>query len=287
MSEERSSKSENWFTRIGKKFSDTPHNKDELMDVLEKCKDTNIINEDAFGIIEGALEVQDTHVREIMTPRSQMYCLDLTDDFINVSKELIDSSHSRYPVLSDSGEEIVGVLMAKDLLNSALQNQFNFEKIQANLPELVRNVLFIPESKRLNILLKEFRQKRMHMAIVLDEYGSFSGLVTIEDILEEIVGEIEDEHDEVEEDNIQKLDNHFLVNALTPIDEFNEYFECEIESDEYETIAGIVTHQFGHLPKRGESIDLEAFSFKVKHSDERRIKTLQVVTKPKASPTES
>ncbi|MCJ8313782.1 MAG: CBS domain-containing protein [Saccharospirillaceae bacterium] len=279
MSEDRSIKSENWFTRIGKKFSDAPSNKEELMEVLERSKDANIINEDALGIIEGALEVQDTHVREIMTPRAQMYCLDLSDDFGSISKELIDSSHSRYPVLSESGEDIIGVLMAKDLLNAALQNNFDFEKIQTNLPGLVRNVLFIPESKRLNILLKEFRQKRMHMAIVLDEYGSFSGLVTIEDILEEIVGEIEDEHDEVEEDNIQKKDNHFLVNALTPIDEFNAFFECQFESDEYETIAGIVTHQFGHLPKRGESIDVEDFSFKIKHSDERRIKILQVTSK--------
>ena len=154
MSEDRSIKSENWFTRIGKKFSDAPSNKEELMDVLEQSKDDNIINEDALGIIEGALDVQDTHVREIMTPRAQMYCLDLNDDFGNVSKELIDSSHSRYPVLSESGEEIIGVLMAKDLLNSALKNEFNFAKIQEALPKLVRNVLFIPESKRLNILLK-------------------------------------------------------------------------------------------------------------------------------------
>ncbi|BCE01919.1 HlyC/CorC family transporter [Marinicellulosiphila megalodicopiae] len=279
MSEDRSSKSENWLTRIGKKFSDAPSSKDELMVVLEQCRDDDIINDDAFGLILGALDVQDTHVREIMTPRAQMFCLDLNDDFLDISKELVNSAHSRYPVLSKSGDEIIGVLMAKDLLNTALLHQFDFDKIKSTLPDLVRDVLFIPESKRLNILLKEFRQQRTHMAIVIDEYGSFSGLVTIEDILEEIVGEIEDEHDEVEEDNIKKIENHFLVNALTPIDEFNEYFNCQFESDEYETIAGIVTHEFGHLPKRGETIEVEQFSFKIKHSDERRIKTLQVFTK--------
>jgi magnesium and cobalt transporter len=223
------------------------------------------------------LEVSETQVRDVMVPRSQMVVIDIEEEFDDILAVIIESGHSRFPVIGEDRDEILGVLLAKDLLRY-------FGKDEAGsvpLLELLRPAAVIPESKRLNALLKEFRDSHNHMAIVVDEYGGVAGLLTIEDVLEEIVGEIDDEHDQEEAafirpDGDRNGEPSYAVRALTRIEDFNEYFECEFSDEEYDTIGGLVMQALGRLPRRGEKVQFGGFEFVIVKADKRRVDSLQV-----------
>ncbi|WP_207063352.1 HlyC/CorC family transporter [Motiliproteus sp. SC1-56] len=277
MSEDRSSNgqgSKSWLERIAQTFSDEPKDRDSLLELLRNAEKSQLLDAESLGIIEGALEVNDMQVREIMIPRPQMVVIDSELSPREFLPEMIASAHSRFPVTGDSPDEIIGILLAKDLLPYVLSGGIEDFDIRSHL----RPATVVPESKRLNILLKEFRANRNHMAIVMDEYGGVAGLVTIEDVLEQIVGEIEDEYDAEEDDTqIKQFDNNgFIVKALTPIEDFNAYFKSEFDDSEFDTIGGIVTQRFGRLPQREEDVDVGGFNFKVLNADNRRIRLLQV-----------
>jgi len=277
MSEDRSSNSQgnrSWLEKLSQAFSDEPRDRDELMAVLNNAVDSQVLDSEVLAIIEGAMEVADMQVRDIMIPRPQMVVIDSTLTPQQFLPEMIAASHSRFPVLGESPDEVIGILLAKDLLPYILNNGIDRFKIQ----DVLRSATFVPESKRLNILLREFRATRNHMAVVVDEYGGISGLITIEDVLEQIVGEIEDEFDaEDEEAPIKQIeDNAYIVKALTEIDDFNDYFGSRLDDVEFDTVGGIVTQRFGHLPQRDESVELDGFVFKVINADNRRIRLLQV-----------
>ena len=263
-----------WFDKITNAFTGDPRNRDELTDILRESAQRQILDSEALSIMEGAMSVSDMQVREVMIPRSQMVIISTESSISEILPQVIESAHSRFPVIEDSLDNVIGILLAKDLLPLVLAKETDHFDIR----DKIRPATFIPESKRLNVLLHEFRVNRNHMAIVLDEYGSPSGLVTIEDVLEQIVGEIVDEHDDIEEDLVIKRvkDNVHVVKALTPIDDFNEYFNTQHSDEEFDTIGGIVTHSFGRLPSRDESIQIGDFTFTVLNADNRRIKLLQV-----------
>ena len=228
-------------------------------------------------MLSGVLEVSETQVREVMVPRSQMVVIDIEDEFDDMLKLIVESGHSRFPVIGEDRDEVLGILLAKDLLRYFGSD----EAKELTIRKLLRPASVIPESKRLNALLKEFRASHNHMAIVVDEYGGVAGLLTIEDVLEEIVGEIDDEHDQEEAEYIRPDGDHdgrpsFAVRALTRIEDFNEYFECELEDEEYDTIGGLVLHELGRLPRRGEKIGFGGFEFAVVKADDRRIDALRV-----------
>ena len=245
-----------------------PPNREGLIEILRNAENRNLLDADALLMIEGALHVSETHVRDIMVPRVQMIIIDNNAKPEEILKSVVESGHSRFPVIGDTNDEIEGILLAKDLLNYYADPDKNFD-----IKDMMRPTVFIPESKRLNVLLREFRMSRNHMAIVVDEYNGVAGLVTIEDVIEEIIGEIEDEHDhEDNEININTHDNNrYTVKALTPISEFNEFFNTEIPDDEYDTVGGFVINTFGYLPKRGEIIDFERFNIKILRADKRRV----------------
>jgi len=245
-----------------------PPNREGLIEILRNAENRNLLDADALLMIEGALHVSETHVRDIMVPRVQMIIIDNNAKPEEILKSVVESGHSRFPVIGDSSDEIEGILLAKDLLNYYADPDKNFD-----IKDVMRPTVFIPESKRLNVLLREFRMSRNHMAIVVDEYNGVAGLVTIEDVIEEIIGEIEDEHDhEDNEININTHDNNrYTVKALTPISEFNEFFNTEISDNEYDTVGGFVINTFGYLPKRGEIIDFERFNIKILRADKRRV----------------
>ena len=245
-----------------------PPNREGLIEILRNAENRNLLDADALLMIEGALHVSETHVRDIMVPRVQMIIIDNNAKPEEILKSVVESGHSRFPVIGDSSDEIEGILLAKDLLNYYADADRDF-----NIKDVMRPTVFIPESKRLNVLLREFRMSRNHMAIVVDEYNGVAGLVTIEDVIEEIIGEIEDEHDhEDNEININTHDNNrYTVKALTPISEFNEFFNTEISDNEYDTVGGFVINTFGYLPKRGEIINFEKFNIKILRADKRRV----------------
>lgn len=276
MSEEGSSSdSRSWLERLSQAFTGEPSSRSELIELLRSAEQRELLDAEALSIIEGALIVSDMQVREIMIPRSQvvMVRLDMSpEEFLPI---VIESGHSRFPVIGEKPDDVVGILLAKDLLPLALKDA----KVRFSMKDLLRPCTAIPESKRLNVLLQEFRSTRNHLAVVYDEYGGVSGIVTIEDVLEQIVGDIEDEYDFNEEDYIKKHDNNnYIVKALTPIDEFNAFFDSGFNEDEFDTIGGIVTQYFGHLPKRDERINIDGFRFKVLNADNRRIRLLQLTT---------
>lgn len=268
-SEERS-----WLDRLTHFISGEPQNKSDLEGVLSLAEEHEIIDEDARKIMEGALSVTDMQVRDIMIPRAQMVVIDSDQPLLEAIPQIIQAGHSRYPVIGDGIDDVVGILLAKDLL----------PLVQANMDvpsitELMRPVIAVPESKRLNVLLREFRQNRNHMAIVIDEYGGIAGVITIEDVLEEIVGEIEDETDVEEGQLIRPVsDITFIVEALTPIEDFNAFFDTSFSDEEFDTIGGLVINAFGQLPTRNQTIRLNQFEFKVTHADERRLTRLRVTT---------
>ena len=274
MSDETSSTApeKSLFEKIGRAFSATPRSSDDITDMLRSAQSESIIDASVLQIMQGALKVSDLQAREIMIPRSQMVIIE--DDFTleEVLNVVIESQHSRFPVVGESSDDIKGILLAKEMLPLLLADTAEF-----NLESLLRPATIIPESKRLNVLLQEFREKRYHMAIVVDEYGGVSGLVTIEDILEEIVGEIEDETDDHEEASILPTESGaFTVEAITEISDFNEFFDVGLADDEFDTVGGLVLHALGRLPELGETITIDNFHFKVTGGDNRKITQLEV-----------
>jgi len=264
-----------WLERVGQFFTSTPGSRDELLDLMRSMRDGDIIDGDTLGIIEGAICVSDMQVREILIPRSQMVSIRASDDPRDFLPTIIDCAHSRFPVLGDDPDEIIGILLAKDLLALILEPA-RMERFA--IKDHVRSAMVVPESKRLDSLLREFRITKNHMAIVVNEYGGVAGLVTIEDVLEQIVGEIEDEHD-IEDDDylIKDLEgDDFTVKAITPIDEFNEHFKTRYRDDEFDTIGGLVMQAFGHLPQREEAVDMGDLRFTVLSADGRTIRLLRV-----------
>ncbi|MFL0800099.1 MAG: CBS domain-containing protein [Agarilytica sp.] len=254
-------------------FGTEPKSREELLDIIKGAVDNKVVDMEALSIIEGALDVAQQQVREIMIPRSQMVVIKEEESPQEFLPKVIESGHSRFPVIGETSDDVKGILLAKDLLPLILGGTENF-----SFDEILRRANIIPESKRLNVLLKEFRENRYHMAIVIDEYGGISGLVSIEDILEEIVGEIEDETDDNEgEDFIRQVsDNDFILKALTPIEEFNTHFNSSLKDDEFDTIGGLVMQAFGHMPGRNECVEVQSFSFRVLYSDSRKIHLLRV-----------
>ena len=252
-------------------FKYTPSTKEALIEILRNAENKSLLDADALLMIEGALHVSETHVRDIMVPRVQMIIIDHKAKPEDILSSVVESGHSRFPVIGDTNDEIVGVLLAKDLLNYYADPKKVFD-----IKDMMRSTVFIPESKRVNVLLREFRMSRNHMAIVVDEYNGIAGLVTIEDVIEEIIGEIEDEHDHGDNEvNINIHDNNrYTVKALTPINEFNQFFDTKIQDDEYETVGGFVINAFGYLPKRGETTNFDKFAIKVLRADKRRVKLL-------------
>jgi magnesium and cobalt transporter len=262
-----------WIGRLAHMLNIDPKDRDELISVLRDAQVKDIIDIDALAMIEGVLQVTEMQVRDVMLPRSQMIVLERDMSLQEVLPVVVDAAHSRYPVVGDNRDEVVGILLAKDLLPYF---QLGSEE-KFNLRDILRPPTFIPESKRLNVLLKEFRASRNHIAIVVDEYGGVAGMITIEDVLEQIVGEIEDEHDY--EDDIYIMEHtseKATVKAITPIEEFNKHFSTNIVSDEFDTIGGLITNSLGHLPKRGEQASLGGYDFKVLRADARRVHLLQV-----------
>ncbi len=258
-----------WLTDL---FSDEPNDRSELMEMLRDAADRQLMDGEALNIIFGALQVSDMQARDIMIPRSQLVCLKDDQAPEEMLQRIIESQHSRFPVIGDDLDDIKGILHAKDLLRLALEEKRDFD-----IKDWIRPASVIPESKRLNVLLQDFRSTRNHMAVVVDEYGHVSGVVTIEDVLEQIVGEIDDEHDVDEDSSIRALgDGEYMVKALTPIEDFNEYFDLEIDDEEFDTIGGVVLKAFGHLPERGETVDIDDVEFKVLNADSRRVRLLQV-----------
>jgi magnesium and cobalt transporter len=266
-----------WLEKIADVFSGEPKSREDLHEILSKAEQDEIIDRDALKIMEGALHVGDMQAREIMIARAQMEVIRADLPLAKILPTIIESGHSRYPVVGDNADEVLGILLAKDLLPQIL----NGDRENFDIKSLLRPVVCVPESKRLNVLLREFREKRNHMAIVIDEYGGTAGLVTIEDVLEEIVGEIEDEYDVEEETNIRRISpTDFIVKALTPIEDFNEQFHRDLSDDEVDTIGGLVLRNLGHLPQRGETADIDIFQFKVLNADNRQIHLLRVSPLP-------
>lgn len=278
MSEERSAQPRSWFGKLAQAFSDEPRSREDLLTDLKEAAEENVLDNEALSIIEGAMQVSEMQVRDVMIPRSQMVVVEAEQTPKEFLPVIINSAHSRFPVMGENPDEILGILLAKDLLPLILEETLEHVDIRKNL----RPVTFIPESKRLNVLLNEFQQTRKHMAIVIDEYGGIAGLITIEDVLEQIVGEIEDEHDHDDDDgNIRPFeDNAWIVKALTEVDDFNEYFDAAFPEEEFDTIGGIVTQRFGHLPEKDESVDINGFTFRILSADNRRIRLIQVTRNP-------
>ena len=262
-----------WLDRLSQALLGEPRDQAQLIQFLRDAEQRDLIDADALLMIEGVLQVTEMQVRDIMIPRSQMVVVERDASLRDLLPVITKSAHSRFPVIGESRDEVVGILLAKDLLPYFQDGT----EASFNVRDLLRPAVFIPESKRLNVLLKEFRASRNHIAIVVDEYGGVAGLVTIEDVLEQIVGEIIDEHD-IEEDVFIKKhnDQHYTVKALTPIEDFNEYFGVAFSDEEFDTIGGLVMNGFGHLPKRGEVLVIEPFQFKVLHANSRRIHLLHV-----------
>ncbi|MCX7121247.1 MAG: CBS domain-containing protein [Gammaproteobacteria bacterium] len=261
-----------WFERLSHFLSREPHSQKQLIDILRDAEHRQLIDHDALKMIEGVLAVSDKKVRDIMIPRPQMVVINGSAHPTDVMSTIIQSQHSRFPVMGEKPDKILGILLAKDLLPFCMPG-----KSEARIRDLIRPVVFIPESKPLDLLLKEFRSSRNHMAIVVDEYGGVSGLVTIEDVLEEIVGDIEDEYDVDETELVVKEieKNIFMVNALTPIENFNRYFKTNFNNTDFDTIGGLIVQEFGYLPKRDEMIIFGDFEVQIVKATRRGIQSLQ------------
>ena len=255
-----------WIDKITLLFSSEPRNRDDLEDVLSIAAENEVIDEDARSIMEGAMQVSDMQARDIMIPRAQMVVIKSDNTLEEILPQIIRSAHSRYPVVGESTDDVLGMLQ----ILKADSDEFDIQ-------DLLRPTMVVPESKRLNVLLREFRENRNHMAIVIDEYGGVAGLVTIEDVLEEIVGEIEDETDAAVDPFIRKIStDDFFIKALTPIEEFNRYFNAEFSDEEFDTIGGLVIQAFGHMPARNETTTVGDFEFKVINADQRKIHSLRM-----------
>jgi magnesium and cobalt transporter len=260
------------FEWLSDLFSDEPTDRTELMEMLRDAADRQLMDGEALNIIFGALQVSEMQARDIMIPRSQLVYLHDEQSPDALLEKIIESQHSRYPVIGDNIDDIKGILHAKDLLRLVLDRDRDFD-----IKDWIRSAAVIPESKRLNVLLQDFRSTRNHMAVVVDEYGHVSGVVTIEDVLEQIVGEIEDEHDVNDDSFVKQIDDRtYNVKATTTVEDFNEYFDLDIDEEEFDTIGGVVLKAFGHLRERGETVEIAALEFKVLNADSRRVRLLQV-----------
>jgi len=264
---------EGLLDKIGNLFQTEPQSQEELLEMISSAKQRELIDQKTKEMIKGVLDVSKMRVRDIMIPRSQMVTLGLHQSVDEFLPEIISSAHSRFPVITEDKDHIVGLLLAKDLI----QYGFSSDPNEFKIDDILREAVVVPESKRLDTLLKEFRSQRYHMAIVVDEYGGVSGLVTIEDILEVIVGEIEDEFDNEEEEEIRKIGKRtYSVSALTALSDFNEFFKTDYNVEDQDTIGGLILHELGHLPGRGEKITIGEHKYKVTHADNRRLVQLQV-----------
>jgi len=261
-----------FFERIGQLFQGEPQNREELVEVFRDSEENELIDHDTRDMLEGVMEISEMRVRDIMIPRSQITTIERSQKLEDLIDLIVDAQHSRYPVISDDKDHVEGILLAKDLLRYLLPTSEPFD-----MEKVLRPAVVVPESKRVDRLLKEFREERYHMAIVVDEFGGVSGVITIEDILEQIVGEIEDEFDDEEEEDIRQLSKHtYAVKALATIEDFNELFQTTFSDEEVDTVGGLVMTSFGHLPSRGEIVELDGYSFKVTSADSRRVIQLQV-----------
>jgi magnesium and cobalt transporter len=274
MSEQPQGGTGRWLKRFTKSMSGEPRDLAELIEVLRAVSERGLFDGDALVMLEGVLSVADMQVRDIMVPRSQMVFVERDESPDRLVALVVESGHSRFPVIGEDRDQILGILLAKDLLRLQAAGDESFE-----IREYMRPVVFVPESKRLNVLLKEFRRSHNHIAIVVDEYGGVCGLVTIEDVIEQIVGEIDDEHD-VEDDQMIRKEGprEFTVNALTSIADFNRYFGTEFSDEEFDTISGLLMHEFGRLPRRGENIKIGELECRIVRADRRRIDMLRVFT---------
>jgi len=264
-----------WLKRITQSFSAEPQDREELLGVLREARERGLVDSEALTMLEGVLDVGNIQVRDIMVPRAQMVCVRRDDPSSTILPIVVESGHSRFPVMDADRDDIVGILLAKDLLRLCISDVHE----RFDIREYMRPAVFVPESKRLNVLLKDFRRNRNHMAIVVDEYGGVSGLVTIEDVIEQIVGEIDDEFDVEDDQNIRKeADHQYTVRGVTRIDEFNEYFDSKLSEEEgFDTVAGLLMKELGRLPRRGEAANIDGFEFRVARADRRRIDALRVV----------
>jgi len=270
-----------FLERLTSWLSREPDNREELLELLHAAYENNLLDADALAMIEGVMQVSEMQVREIMIPRAQMDVVDINDPRDELLPYVIETAHSRFPAVDGERDNVIGILLAKDLLRS-------FTEEDLNLRDQLRPAIFIPESKRLNVLLKEFRASRNHIAIVVDEYGGVAGLVTIEDVLEQIVGDIEDEYDyDEDEDNILSEQGDdggiWRVKAQTEIGDLNQALGAAFADDEFDTVGGLVTHAFGRVPKRGETIEIGTYRFHVLRADSRRLHTLRVERLPQGS----
>ncbi len=264
----------NWLQKLRSALCFRPQDRAQITTMLRELESRNLIAPESLLMIEGALQVTEMKVRDIMVPKAAMVYVEADADLKDLLPAVIESGHSRFPILDTKTDQVVGIMLAKDLLGYSLRDNNQAFAIK----DIARHPVFVPESKRLHVLLRDFRSSRNHLAIVVDEYGRVSGLVSIEDVIEQIVGDIADEYDiEGEEDFIKRhRDNRYMVKARTPIDAFNEYFSTEFDTTEFDTIGGLILKAFGHLPARGESIEHGGFRFRVIRADQRRIHLLRV-----------
>lgn len=265
-------KKRGWLERLSAAFSGEPHTRDELVAVLQTAEQDGLIAADTLRMMEGAIAVAELTVGDVMIPRSQMVSLPVEQPFLELMKQVVESGHSRFPVHGENKDDVLGILLAKDLLRGVVADNSH-----ASIRELLRPAVLIPESKKLNVLLREFRQSRNHMAIVIDEYGGVAGLVTIEDVLEQIVGDIEDEHDVEEDSYIKPLPSgDFIVKAQTPLDSFNEFFESDFSEEAFDNVGSLVVNAFGHLPKRNEVTEIGGYRFRVLTADSQNVHLLRL-----------
>ena len=269
-----------WLERLGALLIRKPEDREQLINLLHSAFERNLLDSDALSMIEGVMQVSEMQARDIMVPRSQMDVVDISEKPEKFIPFVIETAHSRFPVTEGSEDEIIGILLAKDLL------RYYADPEEFNIRDMLRPAVFIPESKRLNVLLKDFRSNRNHMAIVVNEYGGIAGLVTIEDVLEQIVGEIEDEYDfdEEEANIVMESDGLYRVKAITEIDSFNEALGANFNSDDYDTIGGLVLNKFGRVPNRNEAVIIGDFKFTVQRADSRRLHMLKVEKHNAATP---
>ncbi len=268
----RNSPQKSWVDKISHLLTGEPQDLEDLLEILREAREKRLLDTDALSMIEGVLQVSQMRVRDIMIPRVQMVVVPKDAELETIMPLVTEFGHSRYPVIDGDRSKVVGVLLAKDLLARILENK------TLKVHEIMRPSCVVPESKRLNVLLKELRTNGNHMAIVVDEYGQSAGLVTIEDVLEQIVGEIEDEHDDHEDEGyiFQRSSNEYMIKALTPMDEFDEYFSTHLATDEYDTIGGFIVSQLEHMPKKGESLVVDTMKFEVIRADSRRVHLLKL-----------
>jgi magnesium and cobalt transporter len=263
-----------WIRKLGRALSGEAQDRQDLVEQLREARERGLIDTEALDMLEGVLGVADIQVRDIMVPRSQMVTVNRDDPASKLLPVVVESGHSRFPVLDSDRDDIVGILLAKDVLRVFAAGQED----RFDIRECTRPAVVVPESKRVNVLLKEFRRNRNHMAIVVDEYGGVAGLVTIEDAIEQIVGDIDDEFDVEDDHNIRKEgERQFAVRGATPIEEFNEYFGVSLSDEEFDTVAGLIMKQLGRLPRRGEILHIGEIEFRVTRADRRRIDTLKVI----------